>query len=102
VDASFGVDDAGFRSSEARVVLKPLLAHLTDRERIMLEMRFFGNATQSEIGEAIGITQMQVSRLLSDLMGRLREQLLSPPKSGRGVTTASRANSLRSLSSRGS
>jgi RNA polymerase sigma-B factor len=44
----------------------------------MLEMRFFRGATQAQIGEAIGVTQMQVSRLLSDLMARLRDQLASP------------------------
>ena len=70
-----GDDDATFESAEARVALKPLMAHLDRRERIMLEMRFFHHATQAEIGEVLGVTQMQVSRLLSSLMGRLRTQL---------------------------
>jgi RNA polymerase sigma-B factor len=70
--------DSGFGSAEARAVLAPLLARLTPRERLMLEMRFVRGATQKEIGETIGVTQMQVSRLLSDLMGRLREQILTP------------------------
>lgn len=73
-----GDDDASFDSAEARVALQPLLAHLDSRERIMLEMRFFKGATQSEIGEVLGITQMQVSRLLSALLGRLRDELGSP------------------------
>jgi RNA polymerase sigma-B factor len=77
VSASLGKDEAGFDIAEARVLLKPLFEHLTDRERLMLEMRFFRGATQSEIGEAIGVTQMQVSRLLADLMARLRKQLES-------------------------
>lgn len=72
-----GEEDAGFHNVETRVLLGPLLAHLTDRERTMLEMRFFRGATQAEVGEAIGVTQMQVSRLLSDLMTRLREQLMT-------------------------
>ena len=46
----------------------------------MLEMRFFKGATQSEIGEVLGITQMQVSRLLSALLARLRDELGSPPE----------------------
>ena len=75
VSAWLGQDEAGFDIAEAPVLLKPLLEHLTDRERLMLEMRFFRGATEAEIGQAIGVTQMQVSRLLSDLMGRLREQL---------------------------
>ena len=70
-----GDDDVSFDSAEARVALKPLLAHLDRRERIMLEMRFFKGATQAEIGEVLGITQMQVSRLLSALLNRLREEL---------------------------
>ena len=70
-----GDDDVSFDSAEARVALKPLLAHLDRRERIMLEMRFFKGATQSEIGEVLGITQMQVSRLLSALLARLRDEL---------------------------
>jgi RNA polymerase sigma-B factor len=70
-----GDDDDSFHSAEARVALKPLMAHLDRRERIMLEMRFFKGATQSEIGEVLGITQMQVSRLLSALLARLRDEL---------------------------
>jgi RNA polymerase sigma-B factor len=70
-----GEDDPGFDSVEARVALRPLLRHLDRRERIMLEMRFFKGATQSEIGEVLGITQMQVSRLLSALLARLRDEL---------------------------
>jgi RNA polymerase sigma-B factor len=70
-----GDDDPSFDSAEARVALKPLLAHLDHRERIMLEMRFFKGSTQSEIGEVLGITQMQVSRLLSALLARLRDEL---------------------------
>ena len=69
-----GLDD-GYRRVDTRLVLKPLLARLSDRERLMLEMRFFHHATQAEIGEVLGVTQMQVSRLLSSLMGRLRTQL---------------------------
>ena len=70
-----GDDDSSFDSAEARVALKPLLSHLDRRERIMLEMRFFKGSTQSEIGEVLGITQMQVSRLLSALLARLRDEL---------------------------
>jgi RNA polymerase sigma-B factor len=70
-----GGDDPSFDSAEARVALQPLLAHLDRRERLMLEMRFFKGATQAEIGEVLGVTQMQVSRLLSALLARLRDDL---------------------------
>jgi len=75
IGEKLGDDDPGFDSAEARVALRPLLQHLDRRERIMLEMRFFKGATQSEIGEVLGITQMQVSRLLSALLARLRDEL---------------------------
>jgi RNA polymerase sigma-B factor len=70
-----GDDDPAFDSAEARLALRPLLAHLDRRERIMLEMRFFKGATQAEIGQVLGITQMQVSRLLSALLARLRDEM---------------------------
>ena len=38
-------------------------------------MRFFRGCTQAEIGREIGVTQMQVSRLLTRLMARMREQM---------------------------
>src|SRR6478752_5096937 len=72
-----GGDDAEFTRAEARVALAPLLENLTPRERRILEMRFFGGFTQAEIGADIGVTQMQVSRLLNRLLTRLRRKLES-------------------------
>ena len=40
-----------------------------------MELRFFRGATQAQIGREIGVTQMQVSRLLARLMARLREEM---------------------------
>jgi len=70
-----GEPEAGISAAEARVVLAPVVRRLTPRERKILEMRFFADRTQREIGEEIGVTQMQVSRLLSGLLARLREEL---------------------------
>lgn len=70
-----GEADPGYARVEVRVALKPLISGLTRRERRMLELRFFHGATQAEIGAEIGVTQMQVSRLLSSLLARLRDQL---------------------------
>jgi RNA polymerase sigma-B factor len=53
-------------------------AGLPDREQQLLLMRFYGNMTQSEIGARLGISQMHVSRLLSDAIGYLREHLSEP------------------------
>lgn len=70
-----GGAESGYAQVEARVALGPLLRRLEDRERTILELRFVQGATQAEIGERLGVTQTQVSRLLSSLLVRLREEL---------------------------
>jgi RNA polymerase sigma-B factor len=60
---------------EIRQVLRPLLADLGERERTVLQMRFIDNRTQSEIAEALGISQVHVSRLLSKTLGQLKHRL---------------------------
>jgi RNA polymerase sigma-B factor len=69
------LDEDGLAAAEARLVLAPVVRHLTARERRILDMRFFGDCTQQEIADEIGVTQMQVSRLLSALLDRLRTHL---------------------------
>jgi RNA polymerase sigma-B factor len=54
---------------------------LPEREQRILVMRFYGNLTQSEIGDQLGISQMHVSRLLARALGHLRERLLDAPVS---------------------
>ena len=66
-----------------RLALQQTLAKLPERERRILALRFFADKTQSEIGAEIGVTQMQVSRLLSRALMRLREQLEDEPGAGR-------------------
>lgn len=56
--------------------LKPLLAELPERERLMLSLRFGQELTQSEIGERLGLSQMHVSRLLARTLTRLHAGLL--------------------------
>jgi len=57
--------DTTLASTPDRLTLQELLAELPPRERTILAMRFFADKTQTEIGAEIGVTQMQVSRLLS-------------------------------------
>ena len=57
--------------------IKPLLAQLSAREQRIVAMRFLDNRTQQEIADAVGISQMHVSRLLTRILGRLRDELLS-------------------------
>jgi len=51
---------------------------LPRREQELLMMRFYGNMTQSQIGQRLGISQMHVSRLLSHALGYLRERITDP------------------------
>ena len=46
------------------------------REKRILLLRFFGNMTQSQIAQEVGISQMHVSRLLARTLAQLREKLL--------------------------
>jgi RNA polymerase sigma-B factor len=68
-------DDLHFASAEARVVLGPAVRALGPRDRRILELRFFQGWTQEQIARDIGVTQMQVSRLLSRILRDLRNQL---------------------------
>jgi RNA polymerase sigma-B factor len=52
---------------------------LPRREQRILLLRFYGDMTQAEIGERLGISQMHVSRLLAHALGYLRERLLATP-----------------------
>jgi RNA polymerase sigma factor (sigma-70 family) len=65
---------------EYRHALRPLLDELPERERTILMLRFFGEMTQTQIAERIGISQMHVSRLLSRTLTQLRVQLLDHPQ----------------------
>jgi RNA polymerase sigma-B factor len=62
-------------SLEWRLCLGRSLARLGPRARLILRMRFENEATQAEIGEVLGVSQMHVSRLLSRLLDQLREDL---------------------------
>lgn len=57
------------------LTLRRELRHLTPRERRVVEWRFSDGLTQSEIGERLGVSQMQVSRILSGVLARLRSAL---------------------------
>jgi RNA polymerase sigma-B factor len=60
---------------EDRQQLHPALATLSDREAAVVRMRFVEDLTQSQIAERIGVSQMQVSRLLTAALRTLRSEL---------------------------
>ena len=70
-----GDTDEAFGAAEARAMLAPMLTSLTSRERLILELRFVNGYSQSEIGQRLGVTQTQVSRLTAQLLAKLREGL---------------------------
>ncbi|AYC43799.1 MULTISPECIES: RNA polymerase sigma factor SigF [Streptomyces] len=72
-----GADDTALELVEDFHALAPLIAGLTERERLIIHMRFVEELTQSEMGERLGISQMHVSRLLSRTLTRLRQGMLS-------------------------
>lgn len=64
-DSTTAVDD--------RMSLDVVLDKLTERERKVVSMRFSEGLSQARIGEVIGVSQMQVSRILRDVLNKLRE-----------------------------
>lgn len=71
--------DRGFARSEARLILQEVCRDLTERERRILYLRFIEEKTQQQIGDELGVTQMQVSRLLSQILRRLRDRIEGSP-----------------------
>lgn len=67
-----GAEDPGFERAVDHEVLRTLIVDLSERDKKILLMRFFRGMTQSEIGEEIGVSQMQVSRIIDKLIKRLR------------------------------
>ena len=60
--------------------MRPALRRLPTRDRRILLLRFFESRTQQEIADELGVTQMQVSRLLARIMRDLRRHLGEPPE----------------------
>lgn len=77
-----GVDDASVHELETHLLLMPAVRALSDRDRHVLGLRFFRDWTQEQIAQDIGVTQMQVSRILSRILATLRRELAeSAPRS---------------------
>ncbi|MEY2514332.1 MAG: polymerase sigma-B factor [bacterium] len=68
-----GVDEPGFDRAEQRATLATLLEAISPREREVLRLRFEEDLTQAQIGELVGVSQMQVSRIIRQAIARLRD-----------------------------
>ena len=73
---SLGSEDTGYELTELRLALEPAMASLDQREQRILSLRFYGNLTQAQIAEQLGISQMHVSRLLARSLATLRRQIV--------------------------
>jgi len=94
--AFLAADDDGLAGADDRVCLAEALTELDDDERELLLMRYVEGMTQREIGEARGVSQMQVSRTLRRITVRLHDQLTEhdpdshePPDVTEEMSTAS-------------
>lgn len=76
--AALASNEDGFAEVADEMVVRDLLGTLPERERTILEMRFYERLTQAEIGEQMGISQMHVSRLLRRSLLELRLRLEEP------------------------
>lgn len=72
-----GAQDQEIEGLADRATIAAALERLTGRERIVVRLRFFEGQTQREVGERLGVSQMQVSRMEQRALTRLRS-LLAP------------------------
>lgn len=76
---SLGSVDERFDQVDLGVSLSRAISHLSERERLVLALRFNEDQTQSEIAEAIGVSQMQVSRVLRRALERMSDLMSEAP-----------------------
>jgi RNA polymerase sigma-B factor len=72
---SIGTEEREYEVSENRALLAPGFRALAERERRILQLRFFEGLTQSQIAQRIGISQMHVSRLIRRSLETIREEI---------------------------
>ncbi|MGV0643439.1 SigB/SigF/SigG family RNA polymerase sigma factor [Mycolicibacterium sp. XJ879] len=73
--AAHGATDPRYDSVEDALTVADLVGRLTERQRLILRLRFCDDLPQSKIGERLGVSQVQVSRLLAATLERLREYI---------------------------
>jgi RNA polymerase sigma-B factor len=78
---SLGTEEHQYEVSEDRAVLAPGFKVLDERERKILQLRFFEGLTQSQIAQQVGISQMHVSRLIRRSLEKIRETIAEDEES---------------------
>jgi RNA polymerase sigma-B factor len=72
---SLGDSDPGYAAIEYGQAIAPVIDDLSDRDRRIVHMRFIEDRTQTEIADEVGVSQMQVSRILRSTSEKFREQV---------------------------
>ena len=93
--ARHGAEDPRYGTVEDALTVAELVGRLTERERLIVRLRFCEDLPQSQIGERLGVSQVQVSRLLAATVNRLRQYFWEdasarPGKPRRGSVTRDR------------
>jgi RNA polymerase sigma-B factor len=78
---SLGTEEHQYEVSEDRALLAPGFKALDERERTILQLRFFDGLTQSQIAQQVGISQMHVSRLIRRSLEKIRETIAEDEES---------------------
>ncbi len=73
--AALGADDARLELVDVRSAISSAMDHLGERDRRIIELRFIAGLTQTQIAERVGVSQMQVSRLLRNALAQLRDMV---------------------------
>jgi RNA polymerase sigma-B factor len=79
---SIGTEEHQYEVSEDRAVLAPGFRVLDERERKILQLRFFDGLTQSQIAQQVGISQMHVSRLIRRSLDKIRDEIAADEETG--------------------
>jgi RNA polymerase sigma-B factor len=90
---TLGAQDDGFELVDERVTVAAAMGVLSERDQYVLMLRFFEERTQSEIARELGISQMQISRILRRATARLAEAAETPPGLSAGSDTSVRLTS---------
>jgi RNA polymerase sigma-B factor len=72
---SLGAGEPGYAAVEYGQAIAPVIAALSGRDRLIVHLRFVEDRTQTEIASEVGVSQMQVSRILRATLERLRERV---------------------------
>ncbi len=74
------IEDEGEKNQEVllnRMLLHQLLGELSEQERNLIEMRYFGEKTQTQVADILGVTQVQVSRMEKKILLRMKQKICS-------------------------